>query len=320
MFSNYYKGILWESLPKGDEKNRLIAATDDELEKIYNKSKAEAMKIYRDYKNFKTTIKNGKVVVGSCYTASNSEDISLLSDSVEKTLIGLLTKSYSLAKSEINSTKGIVSNAAGSAVRALRTAGGMLSSILGGKPIPKTKFETDVQKPIKELCELSKKKKKWDCGSMNKDAKSDEKDIEEIFNKFKRTQASLEGYVKYTFGQFPIGETFENMPGVQVFLRILLGLAGIERADKGISSDGVGNGKARANYVFESPGFCKNYSLGGGLLALLVYNAMVVIEDVQMKSKYNTKVFPCPRDMEELDRKSSEVRKKLKPFENKYGE
>lgn len=281
--------------------------------KLYDKSKVEAMKIYRDYKNFKETIKNGKVVVGNNYSAkSNSEDISLLSDYVEKTLIGLLTKSYSLAKTEMNSIRGIISNAAGSAVRLFRTAGGMLSSILGGDSIPKTKFEADVQKPIKELCKLSKKK--WDCGFMNKDAKSDEKDIEEIFNKFNYTQASLEGYVKYTFEQFPRDETFENMPGVQVFLRILLGLAGIERSGKVISSDGVGNGKARANYVFES------YSFGDGLLALLVYNAVVAIKEVQNQNKRYNK-FPLTYAEEvELGFKSSEVRNKLlKPFEDKYG-
>ena len=171
---------------------------------------------------------------------SNSKDISLLSDSVEKTLIGLLTKSYSLAKSEINSAKGIVSSAAGS---------------------------------------------------------------------------SLEGYVNYTFKQFPENETFENMPGVQVFLRILLGLAGIERPGKAISSDGLGNGKARANYVFKFDDF-ENYSFGGGLLALLVYNAVVAIKNVQ---KY-TLVAPLTyADVEELDRKSSEVRNKLEPFKDKYG-
>lgn len=317
MFSKYYKGMLWESLPKGEEKEKLIAATDDELEKLYDKSKVEAMKVYRDYKNFKKTIKNGEVVVRNNYSScSNSKDISLLSDSVEKTLIGLLTKSYSLAKSEINSAKGIVSSAAGSAVRVFRAAGGMLSSIFGGDPIAKTKFEADVQKPIKELCEFSKKK--YYCGfSRSKDFNSDEKDIEEIFNKFKQTQASLEEYVNYTFEQFPRNETFENMPGVQVFLRILLGLAGIERSGKGISSDGVENGKARANYVFEFSG-CKSYSFGGGLLALLVYKAVVAIKKIQMQN--HTLLAPfTSADEEELDRKSSEVRNKLKPFKDKYG-
>lgn len=316
MFSKYYKGMLWESLPKGEEKEKLIAATDDELEKLYDKSKVEAMKVYRDYKNFKKTIKNGKVVVRNNYSScSNSKDISLMSDSVEKTLIGLLTKSYSLAKSEINSAKGIVSNAAGSAVRVFRAAGGMLSSIFGGDPIVKTKFEADVQKPIKELCEFSKKK--YGCGITNRYDKDDKKDIEEIFNKFKHTQASLEGYVNYTFEQFPRNETFENMPGVQVFLRILLGLAGIERSGKGISSDEVENGKARANYVFEFSG-CKSYSFGGGLLALLVYNAVVAIKKIQMQK--HTLLAPfTSADEEELDRKSSEVRNKLKPFKDKYG-
>lgn len=316
MFSKYYKGMLWESLPKGEEKEKLIAATDDELEKLYDKSKVEAMKIYRDYKNFKKTIKNGEVVVSNNYSArSNNKDISLLSDSVEKTLIGLLTKSYSLAKSEINSTRGIVSNAAGSAMRVFRAAGGMLSSIFGGDPIAKTKFEADVQKPIKELCEFSQKK--YGCGITNRDDKDDEKDIEEIFNKFKHTQASLEGYVNYTFEQFPRNETFENMPGVQVFLRILLGLAGIERSGKGISSDGVGNGKARANYVFEFS-YYENCSFGGGLLALLVYNAVVAIKEFQIQK--HTLLAPLTyADEEELGRKSSEVRNKLKPFKDKYG-
>ena len=63
MFSKYYKGMLWESLPKGEEKEKLIAATDDELGKLYDKSKVGVMKIYRDYKNFK---KNYKKWQSSC--------------------------------------------------------------------------------------------------------------------------------------------------------------------------------------------------------------------------------------------------------------
>lgn len=312
MFSKYCKVMMWESLPKGEEKDKLMAATDEELEKLYDKSKVEAMKIYRDYKNFKKTIKDGNLDTYLGYS-----ETSLLSDSIEKTLIGLLTKSYSLSKREINSTKGIISNAVEGSVRMLRAAGGMLSTIFGGDPIAETKFETDVKKPIKELCEFSQKKYK----SLNKKKEINEteiyKVIEEIFNKFKSTQASLEGYVSYVFKQFPKDESFENnMPGVQVFLRILLGLAGVQRAGKSVSSDGVGNGKARANYEFKCTGERK-YSFGGGLLALLVYNAVICLDYLQRL--YDTLVLPLPEKEEEVARKSSEVRGKLDQFKDKYG-
>lgn len=317
MFSKYYKGMMWESLPKGDEKDKLMAATDDELEKLYDKSKVKAMEIYRDYKNFKKTIKDG-VVKFNDYN-NNYRDISLLSDSIEKTLIGLLTKSYSLSKSEINSTKGIISNAIEGSVRMLRAAGGMLSTIFGGDPIAETKFETDVKKPIKELCELFKKKNNSSCDE-KENKKFEEKinkDIEEIFNKFKYTQASLEGYVDHVFKQFPKNESFENMPGVQVFLRILLGLAGVERAGKSVSSDGVGNGKARANYVFNYGGERK-YSFGGGLLALLVYNTMVYYVKAKSIGR-RALIFLSPENQKKMDRESSEVRGKLDQFKDKYG-
>ena len=263
MFSKYYKGMLWESLPKGEEKEKLIAATDDELEKLYDKSKVEAMKIYRDYKNFKKTIKNGKVSDGAGSKNFNLRELSLLNDSIKRTLIDLLNKSYSLAKSEIDSAKGIVSSAAGSMVRSLRTAGGMLSSLFGGDPIPKTQFEAKVLVPIRELCKLLEKETLF-----SNYAELDGR-VKEVCSKFKDVQASLEEYVIYSFKKFPDDETFESMPGVQVLLRILLGLAGVERAGKSISNDGTGTGKARANYAYKN-----NILFGGGLLALLVCNTV----------------------------------------------
>lgn len=223
------------------------------MEKQYGESKAKALRLYGDYKNLKKTVKDE--------LAKSNLEKTLSSDSIEKTLIDLLTKSYLLAKSELNLTKEIIVSAADSIAYGLRAAGGMLSYICGGDPIAKTKFESDVKNPIKDLFKCLKKS--------DEISKGDE-DFTEIFNKFKDTQASLEGYVSYTFKKIPDDKALENMPGVQVFLRILLGLAGVERVGKVISNDGTGNGKARANYVFETR--TKSYSFGGGLLALVVYN------------------------------------------------
>ena len=217
MFSKYYKGMVWESLPKGEEKEKLIAATDKELEELYDKSKVEALKIYRDYKNFKKTVKD-ELVKANNNNYSNLGK-TLLNDFIEKTLMDLITKSYSLAKSEIDSTKGIISSVSESISYVLKTAGGMLSYIWGGDPIAKSKFDSDVKTPIKELCKFLKEH----------DEIENDEEITVIFNKFKDTQASLEGYVSYIFKQLPRNETFENMPGIQVFLRILLGLSGITR-------------------------------------------------------------------------------------------
>ena len=296
MFSKYYKGMVWESLPKGEEKENLIAATDEELEYQYDKSKVKALKLYRDYKNFKKTVKDE-------FVKTNNDNYSnlgktLLNDYIEKTLMDLITKSYSLAKSEIDSTKGIISSVSESISSVLKTAGGMLSYILGGDPIAKSKFDSDVKTPIKELCKFLKE---------HDEIKSDD-EITAIFNKFKDTQASLEGYVSYIFKQIPVNETFENMPGIQVFLRILLGLAGVERAGKVISNDGTGNGKARANYVLRIriKNYSENYPFGGGLLALVVYNT--VYNAYRLSPLFKEMERDRIKELEEIN--SEKIRKK----------
>ncbi len=286
MFSKYYKGMVWESLPKGEEKEKLIAATDKELEELYDKSKVEALKIYRDYKNFKKTVKD-ELVKANNNNYSNLGK-TLLNDFIEKTLMDLITKSYSLAKSEIDSTKGIISSVSESISYVLKTAGGMLSYIWGGDPIAKSKFDSDVKTPIKELCKFLKEH----------DEIENDEEITVIFNKFKDTQASLEGYVSYIFKQLPRNETFENMPGIQVFLRILLGLAGVERTGKVISNDGTGNGKVRANYEFATR--TKKYSFGGGLLALVVYNT--VYNAYRLSPSFKEMERARIKELEEIER------------------
>ena len=74
----------------------------------------------------------------------------------------------------------------------------------------------------------------------------------------------IKSYIESIFKTVSKPEVINSMPGVKVFFRILLGLAGVEKADKGMKDDGTGI-KTNREYTFEG------VKTGKGLIALIAY-------------------------------------------------
>ena len=227
------KEKLWEMLPKGENKDEAVAKLAEGLSEEAKKRYSKAMEIYNDYKKFKRDLQ-GAMLFGpySDKNRSNCIKLSLRNPSVTNTLLGLLNESYKLASSEINSTKTFLSRWGNNTVYVTRAAAAKVSSIVlgGGEDKIITEFDRLVNAPIKNLCRVA--------NSFNDpDKNMDEEKAEElrcsvqqnIVEELKKTQASLLKYVNYTMEKLSDESVLKDMPGTQVFLRILLGLSGITR-------------------------------------------------------------------------------------------
>lgn len=260
------KEKLWEVLPKGENKDEAVSELAEGLSGEGKKRYNKAMEIYSDYKKFKKDLQ-GAIVFGPYGDdGSNAFKLSLRNTNVTKTLLGMLNESYKLASSEINSMKSFVERWADNTAYATRTATKTAFGIFGGgEDKAVTEFDNLVVNPIKKLCKVANNFK-------TPDKKMDEKKVLEIksialknvVEELKETQASLLKYVNHTMEKLPDESVLNNMPGTQVFLRILLGLSGIKR--KG--------GKPIEESIKDNSQKYKKYlSLlginGGGLLALM---------------------------------------------------
>lgn len=259
---NELKKMLSDALPQGEKKEDLLNATDKELSKLASASEAEAMKIYRDYKNLKSEI----LKLSSLKSLKQRYKVTIYNDSFEKKVINILNRAFLLASEELTDYKDKVDELAKK-----YGIGGKEFSGFFGHGVFQSAFSNYNRGVLNRVKEFFGNKKDVTLADIRKeDVVGRIKTLLDYDINFIRSDTT--DYINSIFKTVSKPEVINSMPGVKVFFRILLGIAGVEKADKGMKDDGTGI-ETNRKYTFNG------WDLGKGLFALIAYSTLTFAED-----------------------------------------
>lgn len=224
---------------KIENKKELLQKATESLEELYGKSKGKALSFYKEYLELKRNVVSQNLLNNSA---------------LKNEISNLLTECYKLSNAEISGAQGVFGGIFQKSIQGFNVAIGSSE---------KRNFKSDVLDTIQSFFGVVNRPNLL----KNKSGDKINNLVKELYNNFQSLRESLKNYASYTVDK--IGEksaiNFEAMPAVCVFVRILLGLAGVEK-----------DGKAKGDKLNRKFKYNK-FDFGSGIIGCLAYNTVVAL-------------------------------------------